>query len=306
MELTCAWESENSKEEEEGDLTELTARWFTPTRFWRAMVEFMSGVENHEEAGGEEVEDSGSHSNGTEEAKMQLYLPRFMRGFGFRRDTVPQSSCTAAFTKKDDPLLRPPEGEFEDDHLNPTFVDSVITMLKEGFWLWASMSPGDEYLLTWDNSWTTLMSDVERDFIDAQCEAEVEAGCHSPAFSPDLLPGMYSTPVIAILKAHSEDLHLVANQSAGVFCQNSMVDKAQMKGACMDSLLVFIPMIIAFTRANLGKRLVLWKSNIANTFRLLPMHPLWQIKQVITAGMLSKGQSISGDWDRSSVRQYVD
>ncbi|KAF5371082.1 hypothetical protein D9757_010799 [Collybiopsis confluens] len=299
--------------------TEPTPSRSLVSRFWNAAMSCAAG----DTAGGAGEEPSTS------------FLPRFMRGFGFRPDERPLSSRTAAFTEFDDPLPQPPEEEFNGvawqtiqnhphlfhvdtpisaerlnsllgDHPNKPFVASVICSLKNGFWPWANTQPAEGYPETWDNSWAPLPSKKERDFIESQCELEAEEHRHSPPFGPDLLPGMYSTPVFAVPKPHSDALRLVAHQSAGNFCQNSMVDKNQTKGARMDSLLVFIPMILAFSRAHPGKKLVLWKSDIANAFRLVPMHPLWQIKQVVTTGMPTKEEFSSGSWDESSKRRYVD
>ncbi|THU75614.1 hypothetical protein K435DRAFT_706793, partial [Dendrothele bispora CBS 962.96] len=188
-----------------------------------------------------------------------------MRGLGFRHDSKLSYSRTAHYTEIDEPLPRPPAEEFQgaawdtikkhphlfqthtpidpdklkdllSDHPNKSFVDSVITVLKEGLWPWANTKPTENFPETWDNSWAPLPSDSEQEFINNQCEAEVEAQRHSPAFGPDLLPGMYSTPNIAVPKPRSEALRLVANQSAGEYCQNNMIDRDQTRGARMDTL----------------------------------------------------------------------
>ncbi|KIK55266.1 hypothetical protein GYMLUDRAFT_62687 [Collybiopsis luxurians FD-317 M1] len=223
------------------------------------------------------------------------YLPKYLREIGVKRGESIIYSRTAGFTEVNEPLPCPPVEEFNSvawktiqsnthlfsvdtlikhkelcalliDHPNALFVLSVITALREGFWPWASTRPDPSFPTTWDNSWAPLPSDKERNFVDEQCKKEIELGRHSPAFGPDLLPGMYSTPVIAIPKPHSEKLRLVAHQSAGLFCQNNMVDKSQTKGARMDDLHTFIPLLLEFSHTNPGKELVLWKSNVASAF----------------------------------------
>ncbi len=146
----------------------------------------------------------------------------------------------------------------------------------------------------------------ERDFVNAQCEEEVKLERHSPAFGPNLLPGMYSTPNIAVPKPRSEDLRMVANQSAGEFSQNTMVDKIKTKGARMDSLLVFLPILLAFVRAHPGNEFVLWKSNVKSAFRLIPMHLLWQIKQVVTANMPTMNNAHGGTTNKTLWQRYID
>ncbi|KAF9007758.1 hypothetical protein BDZ89DRAFT_965477, partial [Hymenopellis radicata] len=191
-------------------------------------------------------------------------------------------------------------------HPNQPFCASVMTALREGFWPWADTRPTDEYPITWDNAWATFPSTAERDFVNNQCEEEVELKRHSPAFGPDLLPGMYSTPNIAVPKPHSEDLRMVANQSAGDFSQNTMIDKTKTRGARMDSLLVFIPILLAFVRAHPGNEFVLWKSDVKAAFRLIPMHPLWQIKQVVTAYMPTRSEAHGGITNKTLWKRYVD
>ncbi|KAJ3764924.1 hypothetical protein FB446DRAFT_698473, partial [Lentinula raphanica] len=189
-----------------------------------------------------------------------------MRGFGFGKNSKVIGSRTAAYTEVDEPLPRPPPEEYESqawltiknnphlfnvstpinvdrfesllvDHPNPAFVVSVMVALKEGFWPWANTKPSEDFPDTWDNSWAPLPSDREREFINDQCADEANLGRHSPPFGPDLLPGMYSTPVFAVPKAQSKDsLRLVAHQSAGPFCQNNMVNRALTKGNRLDSL----------------------------------------------------------------------
>jgi len=43
------------------------------------------------------------------------------------------------------------------------------------------------------------------DFIRNQRDAEIAAGRFSELFGPDLLPGMYSTPIHAVPKGESDD-----------------------------------------------------------------------------------------------------
>ncbi|KAF9036010.1 hypothetical protein BDZ89DRAFT_889960, partial [Hymenopellis radicata] len=191
-------------------------------------------------------------------------------------------------------------------HPNQSFCASVMTSLREGFWPWAETKPTDDYPVTWDNAWATFPTTAERDFVNAQCEEEVELKRHSPVFGPDLLPGMYSTPNIAVPKPHSDDLRMVANQSAGEFSQNTMVDKSKTRGARMDSLLIFIPILLAFVRTHPGKEFVLWKSDVKAAFRLIPMHPLWQIKQVVTANMPTTGEAHGSVTNKTLWQRYVD
>ncbi|KAF8903253.1 hypothetical protein CPB85DRAFT_1438403 [Mucidula mucida] len=291
---------------------------------WRAAYLFVGGPDDDD---GDEEDDK------VEVEQPASYLPRYLRGFGWRV-LSPRGSRTAWYTEIDEPLPHPPLREYKSTamktihdnphlfnvstpvnvdrlaslltvHPNQPFVKSVLRLLRIGFWPWADTNPTDDFPETWDHAWANIPSATEQQFILTQCEEEVANGHHSPAFGPDLLPGMYSTPNIAVPKPHSEDLRLVANQSAGEYCQNNMIDKSQTKGARLDSLLVFIPLILMFVKLHPGKRFLLWKSDVAGAFRVIPMHPLWQIKQIVTANILSMAEG-GGKGESATWLRYVD
>ncbi|KAF8989658.1 hypothetical protein BDZ89DRAFT_974667 [Hymenopellis radicata] len=273
---------------------------------WQAACAFVESFDGEEDVEEEEEGNSG--------IVRESFLPRYLRGFGWR-DDAPRGSRTAWYTEVDNPLPRPPDKEYqphvlktihENPHLfhvstpinidrfanlltihpNQRFVASVVRSLRVGLWPWADTNPTGDFPETWDNAWANIPSEKEHNFISDQCNEEVQKGHHSPPFGPDLLPGMYSTPNIAVPKPHTDgDLRLVANQSAGQFCQNIMVNKAETRGARLDSLLVFIPLLLFFAQMHPGKRLLLWKSDVTGAFRNIPIHPLWQIKQVVTANI---------------------
>ncbi len=46
--------------------------------------------------------------------------------------------------------------------------------------------------------------------------------------------------------------------------------------------------------ANVQKILVVFKSDVSKAYRLCPMHPLWQLKQVVTTGYLTGKQKAAG------------
>ncbi|KAJ3846595.1 hypothetical protein EV368DRAFT_88772 [Lentinula lateritia] len=334
-------ESDQELAEPSASLPSLAHFWKAAVDFFPSFddgyvgVEERSEVEKQRTSASNKVRGSRSaESESTSDGNIPS-LPRFMRGLGFRDDTTALRSRTASFTEFNNPLPRPASAEFENlawdtiqknphlfqvqtpinaDHLermlhahpNQPFVNSIVIGLKEGFWPWATIHSRDGFPTTWDNSWAPLPSEKEQEFVNLQSELETQLGRHSQPFGPDLLPGMYSTPVIAVPKPHSEDLRLVAHQSAGEFCQNIMVDKSQTKGNRLDSLVVFLPLLLAFVRDNPGKRVVLWKSNVSNAFRLLPMHPLWQIKQVVTTGMPTRDEAREGKFNEKGRKRYVD
>lgn len=130
-------------------------------------------------------------------------------------------------------------------------------------------------------------------------------GARLPSFGPDLLPGMYSTPVFAVPKPHSDDLRLCSHMSAGDFCQNSMMDMSETKGARLDTMHNFISALLRYRSSHPDTMLVAWKLDVAGAFRLAPLHPLWQLKQVITTNYPSKLDLENGT-DRGPLIRRVD
>jgi hypothetical protein len=116
---------------------------------------------------------------------------------------------------------------------------------------------------------------------------------------------MYSTPILAVPKPHSDDLRLVSHQSYGPFAPNTMVDKAKTKGARMDTMQQFIPALLRFRRANPDAELVVWKSDVSEAFRLTSVHKLAQIKQIATSNLPTKLESHAGE-SNGPVQRNVD
>jgi hypothetical protein len=75
---------------------------------------------------------------------------------------------------------------------------------------------------------------------------------------------------------------MVINQSAGPFAPNTMIKRDDIKGFPLDNMTHLGEGLLTRHRAKPDQRLVLFKSDVAEAYRLLPMHPLWQIKQIVT------------------------
>jgi hypothetical protein len=166
-------------------------------------------------------------------------------------------------------------------HPNRPFVDSVVEGLKNGFWPWADTQIGI-YPDTLDESLGDPKNQIELNFICEQRDKEIKMGRFSPSFGQDLLPGMYSMPIHAVPKPRSTDLRLVTNHSAGEFSLNSMIKREDIAGYPLDNMTQLGEMLLRMKADYPDANLVLFKSDIAEAYRLLPVHPLWQIKQVNT------------------------
>ena len=236
--------------------------------------------------------------------------PKYLR-HNLWNDTAPLSLTSADWTEKAAPLPRPPLAEmtnpavadtiakhpdlfqittpirvdiFESlltQHPNQAFVQSVCAGLREGFWPWADTLREDLPCIH-DESCPMPSSIPNRDFIRSQLLLEQSKGRFSNSFGPDLLPGMYSMPVHAVPKPHSTDLRLVTDHSAGPFSLNSLIDHSRVTGYPLDNL-HYLGEVLLDSKRSIGNiSLTMWKSDIAEAYRLMPMSPYWQIKQINT------------------------
>jgi hypothetical protein len=166
-------------------------------------------------------------------------------------------------------------------HPNQPFVESVCVGLREGFWPGAELA-GLDLPDVWDCSAAPLRDPAHVEFARAYALAEQDKGRYSAAFGPGLLPGMMSQPVHVVPKPHSNKFRLVNNHSAGDFSLNSMIP-AECGHTEMDGIRT-LAHVLRCARSDLGRDrpLVMFKSDVSEAYRLIPMHPRWQIRQVVT------------------------
>jgi len=166
-------------------------------------------------------------------------------------------------------------------HPNLPFKSTVITGLLEGNWTGA-ITLREGYPDTHDDALLPPSDPAHIDFLKKQCEKEVELGRFSKPFGPDLYGGMYSPPVHVVPKPNSPDFRLITNHSAGPFSLNSMIDHERIAGFPLDNM-THLSKMLQQTRAKFpNDELVVFKSDIAEAYRLIPVHKYWQIKQIVT------------------------
>jgi hypothetical protein len=167
------------------------------------------------------------------------------------------------------------------DHPNQPFVESVVRALKNGFWPWADTT--DPSLpTTHDGSHQRqpITNKAKAKFIRQQRDEEVELGRWSKPFGKKLLPGMYASPIGAVQKSTQGKFRLIIDQSNGPHALNSMIQKSQVR-VKLDSIHDLGTALLAARKGHPGRKLTLFKSDVKSAYRQLPMHPLWQIKQVV-------------------------
>ena len=153
--------------------------------------------------------------------------------------------------------------------------------LREGFWPFANTHYG-EWPLTWDNSQRTPKTPDEAAFLQDQIDKEVELGRYSAPFGPDLLAGMYSMPIHALPQPGSKKFRLVTDHSAGQFALNNMISQEDIAGVTLDNVQDLGDALRYLRQQEPDLDLILWKADVSEAYRHMPMHPLWQIKQVVS------------------------
>jgi hypothetical protein len=180
----------------------------------------------------------------------------------------------------------------------------VCVALREGFCPWDHTNI-DTYPVTWDFSHRPPKTEHEADFLRSQRDIELIAGRYSEGFGPELLPGMYSTPIHSALKPWSEKLRLINDHSAGDFSLNSMIAREDIAGARMDSISDLTTALLRFRRSHPSTSLVMFKSDVSAVYRRLPLYPLWQIKQIVTIDGIRHVDRCTSFGGRGSCRSYT-
>ena len=166
-------------------------------------------------------------------------------------------------------------------HPNQPFVHSVCHALRNGFWPWAE-TINEAYPTTSDHPNRPSQSDHHFDFITNQFREEEACSRFSPSFRGELLPGMYSVPVHTVPKPQSEKLRMVVDHSAGSPSLNDMIDRDAIAGTKMDGMRLLGASLLEFREHHPDVKLVIFKSDVSMAYRRMPMHPFWQLKQVVT------------------------
>jgi hypothetical protein len=161
-------------------------------------------------------------------------------------------------------------------HPNQALVESLCIGFEKGFWPYADTSvsrPAGKV-----PSRSIQLSDKVREFLRQQRDAEIKVRRYSEAFTP-LLPGMVSQPIFAIPKPGTDNLRLINDHSAGNKSLNSLIP-AEGGFMQLDSL-QDLGLLIRQEMRRLGgqKPALLFKSDVSEAYRRLPVHPHWQVRQ---------------------------
>ena len=93
---------------------------------------------------------------------------------------------------------------------------------------------------------------------------------------------MYSVPVHAVPKPRSEKLCMVVDHSAGSPSLNDMITRDAIASTKMDGMRSLGASLLEYRKQHPNVPLVLFKSDVSMAYHRMLMHPLWQLKQVVT------------------------
>jgi hypothetical protein len=105
-------------------------------------------------------------------------------------------------------------------------------------------------------------------------------------------------------KPHSDKLRLVVDHSAGDFSPNSFIppDEASVH---LDTLHILGKALIRVRERYGDVPLVLFKTDVSQAYRRLPMCPLWQLRQVVTIQGLHHVDNNNNFGNRGAGRLWV-
>ena len=167
------------------------------------------------------------------------------------------------------------------EHPNQPFTQSVFHGLCDGFWAWA-VTNGINHPITIDNSVRPLPDPMHITFVCKQRDMEIALDCFSRTFGPPLLPHMTTILLGIVLKPHSDKLWLVIDHSTGDFLPNSYITRAHV---CipLDNLHdLGERLITACKEFSFSTQFVVFKTDISQAYHRIPVHPLWQLFQIVT------------------------
>ena len=87
-------------------------------------------------------------------------------------------------------------------------------------------------------------------------------------------------PIHAVSKHGTSKFCLVTDHSAGQFTLNNMILCEDIAGVTLNNVQDLDNALRYLWAQHPNIDLILWKADVLEAYRCIPMHPLWQIKQV--------------------------
>ncbi|KAF8814652.1 hypothetical protein BYT27DRAFT_7081565 [Phlegmacium glaucopus] len=188
-------------------------------------------------------------------------------------------------------------------HPNRPFVNSICEGLVDGFWPWAVTYASDTPAIV-DNATLQRIKDlVDLAFMQEQRDEEIALGRFSEVF-PSLLLGMTTIPLWVVPKPHSDKLRLVVDHSTGNYSPNLYISSADAK-VHLDTLRALGAALLRARKEHGDRKLTLFKMDVLQAYQRLPVHPLWQLRQVIMIDNLHHVDNNNNFGDRGAGRLWI-
>ena len=96
-----------------------------------------------------------------------------------------------------------------------------------------------------------------------------------------LVRNRHAQHIHAAPKPGSSKFRLVISHSACQFALNNMISCEDIAGVTLDNVQDLGNALRSLRQQEPDLELILWKADVSEAYRRMPMHPLWQIKQVV-------------------------
>ncbi|KAG0148223.1 hypothetical protein CROQUDRAFT_41646 [Cronartium quercuum f. sp. fusiforme G11] len=162
-----------------------------------------------------------------------------------------------------------------EDHPNQPFVISVLDGLCNGFWPMSNTPPDDGVI----NKNHTICNNFP-ELLRSARDKEVTADRYSTGFQK-LAPGMIVSPLLLVEKKGSSKMHVCTDMSHGNPSLNNFIMKDKI-WVVFDSFISFTLYMVELKAK--GKKIFLWRTNAARAYWNMPIHPQYQLRQIILIG----------------------
>jgi hypothetical protein len=188
-------------------------------------------------------------------------------------------------------------------HPNRPLVESMARGLKVGFWPWATTENSQAPSIVNNAKLQKIKDPTHLQFINEQRDEEIRLGRFSCAFDA-LLPGMTTIPLWVVPKPHSDKLRLVVDHSAGDYSPNSYIPSEE-ASVHLDTLHALGKALLDVRNRYGNVPIVLFKTDVSQAYRRLPVHPLWQLRQVVSIQGSFHVDNNNNFGDRGAGRLWV-
>lgn len=76
----------------------------------------------------------------------------------------------------------------------------------------------------------------------------------------------------------------MTDHSAGMYSLNRMISQDDIAGVTLENVQDLGRALQFIHQQEPGISLILWQADVSEAYRQMPMHPLWQLKQVVSIG----------------------